>query len=117
MTERTPQTEPPRGQLSTLAAALVLLVCLIGAAVALTFSGLDTARVIGLLSGIAGVGATMVGLLAKVSSLHQETAQQTETLTKIDHQTNGILAAKIKTAVAEALAEPIPYLPTEKDHP
>lgn len=113
MTEQTPQTGPQRGQETTITAALVLLVCLTGAAVALTFAGMDPAAIVGLLTGITGIGATLIGLLGKLSSLHQETAQQTSTLVKIDHQTNGVLTEKIRTAVNDALNTPIGYVPTE----
>lgn len=115
MTEQTPQTGPQRGQETTLIAALVLLVCLTGAAVALTFAGMDPAAIVGLLTGITGIGATLIGLLGKLSSLHRETAQQTETIAKIDHQTNGVLTARIKQAVAEVLDAPVPYVATESD--
>lgn len=107
----------------------MLLVCLIGAAVALTYAGMDPAAIVGLLSGIAGVGAPLVGLLGKLTSLHQETVQQSETIAKIDHQTNGVLDARIHRAVSVAiqqqvpdavagvLNEPIHYLPTDPTRP
>lgn len=126
MTEQTSQTGSQRGQLTTVIAALVLLVCLVGAAVALTFAGMDPAAIVGLLTGIAGIGATLVGLLGKLSSLHQETTQQTASIAKIDHQTNGVLDDRIHKAVSvaiqqqvphavtQALHAPIPYVPTQK---
>lgn len=116
MIDQTPQTGPQRGQLTTLVAALVLFVCLVGAAVALTYAGMDPAAIVGLLSGIAGVGVTLVGLLGKLSSLHQETTQQTDRLVKIDHQTNGTLRKIIRDEFHAAMNEPIHYLPTDRDH-
>lgn len=113
MIEQTPQTTPQRGQTSTIVAALVLLACLIGAAVALTYAGLDPVAIVGLLTGITGIGATLVGLLGKLSSLHQETSQQSETIAKIDHQTNGTLRKIIRTEIHNAMNDPIGYVPTE----
>lgn len=117
MIDQTPQTDSQRGQLTTIVAALVLLVCLVGAAVALTYAGMDPAAIVGLLTGIAGIGATLVGLLGKLSSLHQETSQQTEVIAKIDHQTNGGLDARIDARadarVHQALHAPIPYVVTK----
>jgi hypothetical protein len=114
MIEQAPQTTPQRGQLFTVAAALVLLACLIGAAVALTYAGMDSAAIVGLLTGVAGVGATLVGLLGGLISLHQETQRQTRTIAKIDHQTNGVLDARIHHAVNRAMNAPIGYVPTER---
>jgi hypothetical protein len=115
MIEETPQTDSQRGMTDTLKAALVLLVCLVAAAVALTYSGMDPAAIVGLLAGIAGVGATMVGLLGRLASLHQETAQQTQVIQKIDHQTNGVLEERMRRVVDDALNGPIGYVPTHSD--
>lgn len=113
MTEQTPQTSPPRVQTSTLIAALVLLVCLLAAGTVLKLHGMDTDAVIGYLTAITGVGTTLVALLGKLTSLHQETTRQNAVLAKIDHQTNGVLDARIHTAVHRALNDPIGYRPAD----
>lgn len=52
------------------------------------------AAVLGILVGVGG-GAAVVGTVSgKVEEVHAETTAQTRTLEKIDHQTNGQLAAR-----------------------
>lgn len=49
---------------------------------------------LGILGGIGGGAAVAGGVAGKVEQVHTETAAQTQTLAKIDHQTNGQLAAR-----------------------
>lgn len=50
--------------------------------------------VLGILGGIGGGAAVGGAVAGKVEDVHQETAAQTQVLAKIDHQTNGQLAAR-----------------------
>lgn len=63
------------------------------------------AAVLGLLVGVGG-GAAVVGTVAgKVEDVHAETAAQTRTLEKIDHQTNGMSEAEKLDIAVRAVAE------------
>jgi uncharacterized transporter YbjL len=113
------QTSPttPPGHTLTIVAGLVVLVCLIGAGVGLAFAGWDGGSIMGLLTGITGVAVPLIAAIARLTDLQRATDKQTKTLDKIDHQTNGVLTERIKSAVADAMNEPIGYVPTDTDRP
>lgn len=118
MTETSDNTHvTPAGHALTIIAGLVVLVCLVGSATALAFAGWDGNAILGLLAGIAGVAAPLLAAVAKLTDLKHATDAQTQTLAKIDHQTNGILDTRIHAAVHKALNEPIGYVPTAPTDP
>lgn len=49
---------------------------------------------VGILAGIGGGAAVGGAVAGRVDEVHAETAAQTQTLAKIDHQTNGQLAVR-----------------------
>lgn len=105
----------PAGHTLTIVAGLVVLVCLVGSATALAIAGWDSNAILGLLAGIAGVAAPLLAAVARLSDLKTATDAQTRTLAKIDHQTNGVLDARIHHAVHKALNDPIDYVPTDPE--
>lgn len=113
--DQTQPTATPTGHTLTFIAGLVVLVSLIGAATALGIAGWDANAILGLLTGIAGVGVPLVVAIGGLTNLKQATDRQTITLAKIDHQTNGVLTDKIaagaEAAVRKVLNEPIPLRP------
>lgn len=61
--------------------------------------------VLGILGSLAG-GAAVAGTVAgKVEDVHAETAAQTQTLAKIDHQTNGLSELERQDIAVKAVAE------------
>lgn len=76
---------------------VVVLGLILAAYVVLSLSGVDTSGLINLVLTLAGVGTVGVHQAVRLDA-------QDTTLRKIDRQTNGILTARIKAAVAEALA-------------
>lgn len=99
---------PPTSTRLTVIASLVVVVLLIAAGVTLTLAHVDQAAVAGLLTLVMAVAAPVL-----VNIGHNAT--QSATLDKIDHQTNGVLDARIEGAVNRALNNPIGYAPTEPD--
>lgn len=61
--------------------------------------------VLGILGGIGGGAAVAGGVAGKVEDVHTETAAQTRTLAKIDHQTNGLSEAERQDIAVKAVAE------------
>lgn len=114
----------PRVHPSTIYAGAVLLGLVIVGTVALALAGWDSQKIAGLWT-TAGAGAALfLPILNRVTSLWQETQAQTQTLQTIQHNTNGVLAAKINDAidaavpriaraVREAWDEPVGYMPTD----
>ncbi|MFI5534709.1 hypothetical protein ACIA8O_39865 [Kitasatospora sp. NPDC051853] len=77
---------------------LALFVAAIAGFVVLSIKGVDTLAYVGLVTPV--LGAAFV-----VSRLDQRSDAQDQALSVITSQTNGVLTARIRTAVAEALAE------------
>lgn len=113
--DQTQPTATATGHTLTIVAGLVVLVCLVGAATALAIAGWDSGAILGLLTGIAGVAVPLLAAVKSLGDLRHATDQQTVTLAKIDHQTNGVLTDRIHAAVHKALNEPIGYVPTDPD--
>lgn len=89
---------------ATLVAALVLIVALLGAAVALAFAGWDGTAILGLLTALGGVGGVAVTLLDRLTNVHRVNVEQTGQLDTISRRVNGELDARI-AAGAQAAAE------------
>lgn len=101
-----PPAQPPRTvavHSTTLVAASVVLVALIGAGVALALAHWDAGAIAGLLTAIIGVAAVALGQLDQLAKSRHEQAQNTATLAVIDKRTNGELDARIASAVTAAL--------------
>lgn len=71
---------------TTLFAAVVLVISLLGAAVALSYAGWMVESIIGLLSAIGGVGAALIAALSKltdvdrkVDAVHEQTTGEIPT--------------------------------------
>jgi uncharacterized transporter YbjL len=109
--DQTETNSNPTGHALTIIAGLVVLVCLVGAAVALALAGWSGNAIMGLLTGIIGVAGPLIAVTARLTDLKTATDAQTLTLAKIDHQTNGVLNQRIKDAVHSALNEPIELTP------
>lgn len=95
---------------ATVVAATVMVVALFAAAVALAFAGWDGAQIAGLLTGVAGVGTTVVMLLDKLVTVQRVNVEQSTQLQTIERRTNGELDARIKAgseAAAVAAAEAV----------
>jgi len=81
-------TWPTVGLIAVLGAIVVFLATLAH------WDATGIAAVLGILVGVGG-GAAVVGTVAgKVDDVQAETTAQTQTLAKIDHQTNGQLAVR-----------------------
>lgn len=90
---------PTVGLIATLGAIVVALATLAH------WDATGIAAVLGILVGVGG-GAAVVGTVAgKVDDVHAETAAQTQTLDKIDRQTNGLSDAERQDIAVKAVAE------------
>jgi hypothetical protein len=78
----------------TVALIAVLGMVAIGLASIAHWGSGEILGLLGILGGIGGGAAVAGGVAGKVEQVHTETAAQTQTLAKIDHQTNGQLAAR-----------------------
>lgn len=85
--------------MNTKVMTLVIIVCLVISAVALTFAGMDPATIVGLLSAVTGVALPLINVISQNHS-------QTEKLDRVERATNGELEGRIRTAVRQALAPP-----------
>lgn len=90
---------------STLWAAVCVCLAILGAGVALSLSGMDTAAVIGLLTGLGAIVGTLVAGLDKLTTIHRINAEQDEKIEIIEERTNGGLEPRIQSAVEAALAD------------
>lgn len=61
--------------------------------------------VIGILAGVGGVGVVGGAVAGKVDDVHAETTAQTQTLDKIDRQTNGMSDVERQDIAVKAVAE------------
>lgn len=114
----TDQARTTRTHTTTVIAGVALVVCLIGAGVALALAGWKTEAIVGLLTGLAGVAAVLLPLLNRTINVEKETVQQTQQLGVITHQTNGVLSERIRAEVEDAVRSvwsnpPIGYHLTE----
>jgi low affinity Fe/Cu permease len=89
-----------RLQMATLALAGVLLMVLCGVTILLTWQGRSVDQISSTLAMIATTLGTLVTTVLMLLKLQGQTEQQTEMLSKIDEQTNGILTQKINDAIA-----------------
>lgn len=107
------QTKPadPTSHTLTIIAGAVVLLSLIGAAIALAYAGWDGNAIMGLLTGITGVSVPLVAAVSRLTDLKNATDAQTVVLAKIDHQTNGVLTERIRTAVRDEMNAPINLVP------
>jgi hypothetical protein len=74
-----------------------------------TLAHWDAAAILGLVGVLGGLGggAAVVGTVAgRVEDVHAETAAQTRTLEKIDHQTNGV-SERERQDIAERAADAV----------
>lgn len=78
------QTWPAVGLIAVLAGVVVAL------AAFTDWGSAEILAVVGILGGIGGGAAVAGGVAGRVEEVHTETAAQTETLNRIDHQTNGL---------------------------
>lgn len=89
--------------------AVGLIAVLAGVSVALaTLAHWDAGAILGVLGILGGIGggAAVGGAVAgRVEEVHSETAAQTQTLAKIDHQTNGMSEAEKQDIAVRAVAE------------
>ncbi len=116
MTETsTTETTPRTGHTLTIAAGVAVVVCLVAAAVLLALKGWQTAEIVALLTAVGTIAGTAVTALSKLVELNAKQDAQTERIVKIDHQTNGVLTARIEDAVTRALNNPIGYTPTDRE--
>lgn len=99
-------TWPAVGLIGTLGAIAVAL------AVLSTWGSGEILGLVGVLAGIGGGAAVGGAVAGRVDQVHAETAAQTETLNKIDHQTNGLsgeerqdIAERGAAAAIEALRQ------------
>jgi hypothetical protein len=115
--EQTPPTDTPTGHSLTITAGLLVLACLIGAAVALAYAGWDSGAILGLLTGITGVAVPLLAAVKGLVDMRKESHEQTQTLAKIDHQTNGALDARIESGVRKVMNEPINLIPVSPAAP
>lgn len=106
-------------------AGALVLVGLIAAGVTLGLQGWKSEQIVGLLVAVGTAGGGLLQVLNKLSSVQQATADQNAVLATISHNTNGVLSAKINSAidaaiprlvaaVREAWDEPVPLVPTSQ---
>ena len=113
MTSPTPR--PTSVQPLVLGAAAAVIIGLIAAAVLLGLKGWTAAEIGALLTAVGTISVPVVAALRQLVDLHAKQDAQTETIGKIDHQTNGILTKRIRDAVREELSAPIPYALEDDD--
>lgn len=102
---------------ATLWAAVCVFLAILAAGVALSFSGMDTAAIIGLLTGLVAIVGTMVAVLDKLTTVHRINAEQDEKINVIEERTNGSLEPRIQSAVSAALDERFGPPPERADRP
>ncbi len=90
---------------SKLWAVVAIVLCLVGSATGLVVAGRDVETILYLYAGIAGIASTTIPVLFQVAKLNQKQDEQTDKLNKITENTNGILDAKIRNGVRDALRE------------
>lgn len=87
----------------TAIAGAVVVVALIGAAVALAFAHWQTASIIGLLTLLAPIAVGLVIQIDQVSRTRQTQADQGASIATVERRTNGELDARIEAAISRAL--------------
>lgn len=101
------QQPTPQGELHThtqvLVIAAVFLTLIIGAGVGLALAGWKAEAIIGLLTGLVGVGAVALPLLDRVMTVDRKQDTQQASLARITEQTNGGLDRRILDNVNTAL--------------
>ena len=90
---------------STLWAVVCVFLAILGAGVALSFSGMESAAIIGLLTGLSAIVGTMVAVLDKLTTVHRINAEQDGKIDIIEERTNGGLEPRIQAAVSAALVD------------
>jgi hypothetical protein len=83
---------PPRPSVNATAvvvSSVVLILGLLGAAVALSYNNRSIEFIIGLLTAVGTVGTLLIPVIGKLFALGDETRAQSEQLDTITEQTNG----------------------------
>ena len=88
---------------STLWATVCVLLAVLVAGVALALSGMETAAIVALLTGLTAIGGTLVAILDKVTTTTRVNVRQDHKLDVIDRRTNGELTGAIAIQINEAL--------------
>ena len=90
---------------TTIWAVAAVLVAVIVAAVALSYTGMEAGAILALLSGLLGLGVPLVALLDRVTTVQRVNAIQDRKLDIIEERTNGGLEPRMRSAVDAALSE------------
>lgn len=103
----TSDNTPPRGNavtLAVLAAATVVIVAVVGGAVALSLAGREPAVIVGLIGPVAAAAGLLVAALGKLAQVDRKQDEQSAKLDQVAHQTNGALRQQIRDSIREEMA-------------
>lgn len=89
MSQPQPPPRPTVNVTAVVVSSVVLVLGMLGAAVALSYAGRSVEAISGLLGAVGTVGALIVPVIGKLFAIASETRNQTQALEKIAEQGNG----------------------------
>lgn len=95
-------------QITTLISAVVVVLAVVGAAVALSLAGRELAVIVGLITPVGAAAALLVAAIGKLSRLDKKQDEQSAKLDQVAHQTNGAMRALIREEIRAARGDQQP---------